>query len=320
MTLCGTVTISATGWIKENAGISAPEAKNDYTDGFLNFEEETENRSHILAELPENVAANADSDKMWYSSKFKVSFDNTKYSIADGKHVYVKISVADIIAKMEDSVKTKNLIINAYTVDGKTVDNKADGSVILDFTNAGEVYTIVVSASHDSAEEDYGIVSIEANSSNAGKTIKDVEGSVLAFGEGTGMNADFDNPEILSYQHKFSKLTASNGGVGKKEVVNANEYNEKNNYDTAKLSDIVSIDGNTIVIPKDAKFLAKVVEHNTVKVVKDKVTTEWLRIEKVTSNDKENTFTLTLNESVTGFVAEQSHLMFSGPKDYLFTP
>ncbi len=320
MTLCGTVTISATGWIKENAGISAPEAKNDYTDGFLNFEEETENRSHILAELPENVAVNADSDKMWYSSKFKVSFDNTKYSIADGKHVYVKISVADIIAKMEDSVKTKNLIINAYTVDGKTVDNKADGSVILDFTNAGEVYTIVVSASHDSAEEDYGIVSIEANSSNAGKTIKDVEGSVLAFGEGTGMNADFDNPEILSYQHKFSKLTASNGGVGKKEVVNANEYNEKNNYDTAKLSDIVSIEGNTIVIPKDAKFLAKVVEHNTVKVVKDKVTTEWLRIEKVTSNDKENTFTLTLNESVTGFVAEQSHLMFSGPKDYLFTP
>ena len=320
MTLCGTVTISATGWIKENAGISAPEAKNDYTDGFLNFEEETENRSHILAELPENVAVNADSDKMWYSSKFKVSFDNAKYSIADGKHVYVKISVADIIAKMEDSVKTKNLIINAYTVDGKIVDNKTDGSVILDFTNAGEVYTIVVSASHDSAEEDYGIVSIEANSSNAGKTIKDVEGSVLAFGEGTGMNADFDNPEILSYQHKFSKLTASNGGVGKKEVVNANEYNEKNNYDTAKLSDIVSIDGNTIVIPKDAKFLAKVVEHNTVKVVKDKVTTEWLRIEKVTSNDKENTFTLTLNESVTGFVAEQSHLMFSGPKDYLFTP
>lgn len=320
MTLCGTVTISADGWIKESAGISAPEVKNDYTDGFLNFEEETENRSHILAELPENVAVNADSDKMWYSSKYKVSFDNTKYSIADGKHVYVKISVADIIAKMEDSVKTKNLIINAYTVDGKTVDNKADGSVILDFTNAGEVYTIVVSASHDSAEEDYGIVSIEANSSNAGKTIKDVEGSVLAFGEGTGMNADFDNPEILSYQHKFSKLTASNGGVGKKEVVNANEYNEKNNYDTAKLSDIVSIDGNTIVIPKDAKFLAKVVEHNTVKVVKDKVTTEWLRIEKVTSNDKENTFTLTLNESVTGFVAEQSHLMFSGPKDYLFTP
>ena len=314
MTMCGSIAVSADGWIKENPGISASETKNDYKEGFLKFEEETENRSHILAELPENVAVNADSDTMWYSSKFKVSFDTVNYGIADGGYVYVRISTADIVAKMEGSVKMKNLIINAFTADGQTVDNEADGSVILGFSNAGEIYTIVVSASHDLSEEDYGIVSIEANSSNAGKTIKDIEGSVHAFGEGTGMNADFDNPEILNYNHKFSVVNDDN----KKEVKNANVFNEKNNFDTDNLSDIVSINGNTIVIPKNAKFLSKVIEHNTVKVVKGKVTTEWLRIEKVESND--NTLTLTLNGSVVDFIAEQSHLMFSGPKDYLFTP
>ena len=320
--LYGTINITASKWLKDDAdGQNTNGTATDPVEkkSFLTI---SESSRYLVEKSFVDDEANPgqkvlEKDNSYNSTSFTVKFNE---AVAENRFVYVKVDVAAIVAKMSDvddeSKKVKNLSLTVF--DGsKYLNPEADGSYILAFKGVKggtpiESYVITLVADHDDSVEDYGIVTIPAGEGDSGKTIEDIEGSVYAYGEGAGMDADFGNPEVLHYKHKYADVRGN--------VVQASKDDEKNSFDISKLPVVsrISDEGLTITITKSDLTPDDLVKKgNTVKIIQNEASSKWYRIEDVT--EKDGKLDILLNESIYGYEEEGCRLMFSGQKDYLFT-
>ena len=320
--LYGTINITASKWLKDDAdGQNTNGTATDPVEkkSFLTI---SESSRYLVEKSFVDDEANPgqkvlEKDNSYNSTSFTVKFNE---AVAENRFVYVKVDVAAIVAKMsevdDESKKVKNLSLTVF--DGsKYLNPEADGSYILAFKGVKggtpiESYVITLVADHDDSVEDYGIVTIPAGEGESGKTIEDIEGSVYAYGEGAGMDADFGNPEVLHYKHKYADDRGN--------VVQASKDDEKNSFDISKLPVVsrISDEGLTITITKSDLTPDDLVKKgNTVKIIQNEASSKWYRIEDVT--EKDGKLDILLNESIYGYEEEGCRLMFSGQKDYLFT-
>ena len=297
--------------LPEDAGLGSQNPSTQ--DCVLKFEAVDKNTpySHVLAEKfvktttevvnGETVDKDVDEDNTtWNSTTYSVKYNGP---IADGKSVFVKVYASQVVSE-KDKPKATQLGIWDGT---KFVD-----SIILEFNNENQKKrTLTIVAKSDKIEEEYGWTTIDEKSN----LISDVEGSVYAYGEGTSMTADFDNPEVLEYNHHFKDGES---------IVNASEHNEKNSYDVSGMGKVVKIDGKTVVF--DGSHASGLKKHDTIKIVMGDFESKWFRVEEINPSkdgvidtSKGGNVTLTLNDVVEGFDGSEVYVMFSGPKDYLFT-
>ena len=267
--------------------------------------------SHVLAEkftkttteVVDGKTVNKDVDEdntTWNSTTYSVNYDGP---IADGKTVYVKVYASEVVSEKDKPKGTQLGIWNGK----EFVD-----SIVLEFNNENQKkQTLTIVAKSDKIAEEYGWTTVDEKSN----LISDVEGSVYAYGEGTSMKADFDNPEVLEYNHHFKDGES---------IVSASEHNEKNSYDVSGMGKVVKIDGKTVVF--DGSHAGGLKKHDTIKIVMGDFESKWFRVEDINPNkegvidtSKGGNVTLTLNDVVEGFDGSDVYVMFSGPKDYLFT-
>ncbi len=283
--LHGNVSILSTKYarIEEKAGIGDHELKDD--DSVIEIEKTTP-MHQVLAEAIDDTQTDLN------STTFTVKYNG---SIEDGKTVYVKVSVSDFDPAL-DNEDTHLTIIGA---------EKTGSWIILKFTKQNLTADITIFAKHDDGEEEYGKVLVNKKPYR----IDEVDGNVNAYGQGTSVVADFDNPDLLKYKHKLT----NNGNVE-----SASRYNEKNSYDVNKMGKVSSFEvkdeKTTFVF--DGKNADKLVDGCTVKIIMGDVETEWLYVDL--ADKLHNSFTVL--SSVTDFDPANGdvYALFSDAKDYLF--
>lgn len=267
------------------------------------------------------------------------SFSSVEYTVSfrgnfDGRSsVKVRISVLDAVSSVNQD-GSYNLTKEMQFVDANgNVDPTTNGEYIeLTFTpeNANQAQTVRLRAKTDTVSEEYGFVTVHKTEKNL---IDDIDGAVYAFGMGQSVDLDTDNPSMLSYAHKVNEGSS---------YVEASTLNEKNDYASDKLFGFTSVTGKTLVITIESanSILTGLginlsdshsFEGKTIRLVasssngivvgegNDKKTyreSDWFKIVSCVANG--NQYTLTLNESVSVFDANNSNILFSGSKDYLF--
>jgi Ca2+-binding RTX toxin-like protein len=247
--------------------------------------------------------------------------------------VKVRISVLDAVSSVNQD-GTYNLTKEMQFVDANgNVDPTTNGEYIeLTFTpeNANQAQTVRLRAKTDTVSEEYGFVTVHKTEKNL---VDDIDGAVYAFGMGQSVELDTDNPSMLSYAHKVNEGSS---------YVEASTLNEKNDYASDKLFGFTSVTGKTLVITIESanSILTGLginlsdshsFEGKTIRLVasssngivvgegNDKKTyreSDWFKIVSCVANGSQ--YTLTLNESVSVFDANNSNVLFSGSKDYLF--
>jgi Ca2+-binding RTX toxin-like protein len=272
----------------------------------------------ILVEQNETrIAEGTDSD----------AYSNTTYVVklsaapTVNSAVYVCISPTKLIDKISSTTPEHQLEISCADT-ASVVSTEADGSLIVKFTQANwqSGLTINVHAKADGFDEDYGIVNVDKSE----KLIDEVDGALYAFGEGTSAeNVDADT-QMLSYQHHLT--------VGE-ELKEASVYNEKNEYDSNLLVSVDSLMEASLSIAMPAGATVSAYEGKTVRFVSTnangvacgtddngktiyKNQSDWFRIDKC--EIKGDKLVFTLNSAVDYFTKDNSSLLFSGNKDYLF--
>ncbi len=245
------------------------------------------------------------------TTKVKIKYKGDPTDFANDKSIFIKVYAEDVVSE-KDGSPDKQLYV--YQDDQDDKKNGYKNCEILEFNKDTLEHLITVYAKHDNVKEEYGYTTIPANFNN--QVISDIEGKVHAFGKGASMDSDFDNPEVLRYNHKFK----DNG-----KVVNASKYNEKNTYDVNKMCNVSSIDldrieeVSTIYFVYDATKASQLQEGGTVKIVKGNLETDWLYVKSI-SKDKKS---FTVKGLVEGFGINNLsnvYVLFSDPKNYLFTP
>ena len=267
------------------------------------------------------------------------SFSSVEYTVSfrgnfDGRSsVKVRISVLDAVSSVNQD-GSYNLTKEMQFVDANgNVDPTTNGEYIeLTFTpeNANQAQTVRLRAKTDTVSEEYGFVTVHKTEKNL---VDDIDGVVYAFGMGQSVELDTDNPSMLSYAHKVNEGSS---------YVEASTLNEKNDYASDKLFGFTSVTGKTLVITIESanSILTGLginlsdshsFEGKTIRLVasssngivvgegNDKKTyreSDWFKIVSCVANG--NQYTLTLNESVSVFDANNSNVLFSGSKDYLF--
>lgn len=247
--------------------------------------------------------------------------------------VKVRISVLDAVSSVNQD-GSYNLTKEMQFVDANgNVDPTTNGEYIeLTFTpeNANQAQTVRLRAKTDTVSEEYGFVTVHKTEKNL---VDDIDGAVYAFGMGQSIELDTDNPSMLSYAHKVNEGSS---------YVEASTLNEKNDYASDKLFGFTSVTGKTLVITIESanSILTGLginlsdshsFEGKTIRLVasssngivvgegNDKKTyreSDWFKIVSCVANG--NQYTLTLNETVSVFDANNSNVLFSGSKDYLF--
>ena len=261
-----------------------------------------------------------------YTVSFRGNFDGRS-------SVKVRISVLDAVSSVNQD-GTYNLTKEMQFVDANgNVDPATNGEYIeLTFTpeNPNQAQTVRLRAKTDTVSEEYGFVTVHKTEKNL---VDDIDGAVYAFGMGQSVELDTDNPSMLSYAHKVNEGSS---------YVEASTLNEKNDYASDKLFGFTSVTGKTLVITIESanSILTGLginlsdshsFEGKTIRLVasssngivvgegNDKKTyreSDWFKIVSCVANG--NQYTLTLNESVSVFDANNSNVLFSGSKDYLF--
>lgn len=267
------------------------------------------------------------------------SLSSVEYTVSfwgnfDGRSsVKVRISVLDAVSSVNQD-GTYNLTKEMQFVDANgNVDPATNGEYIeLAFTpeNPNQAQTVRLRAKTDTVSEEYGFVTVHKTEKNL---VDDIDGAVYAFGMGQSIELDTDNPSMLSYAHKVNEGSS---------YVEASTLNEKNDYAPDKLFGFTSVTGRTLVITVESanSILTGLginlsdshsFEGKTIRLVAnssngivvgegdDKKTyreSDWFKIVSCVANG--NQYTLTLNESVSVFDANNSNVLFSGSKDYLF--
>ena len=291
-TLHGTIEVEADARIADVLENRDTSTENKFNSD--KFEIESVSNDHVIAE---KVSA-AEAETNFNTTKFKLKYTGSADDFTDDKSVFVKIYAEDVVS-VKDATPSKQLRIYK-----DNESDQAENYLILEFNKDHLEYSITVYADNDNVNEEYGFTTIPANKDN--QVISDVEGNVYAYGEGASMEADFDDPAVLRYNHKFKE--------GSK-VVNASKFNEKNSFDTSKMGKVSSIDGKIIKFDgQNAKGLKK---GCTVKFIKDDLESDWFYVESY----DEKTHTFTVQAPVDGFDKGSGvYALFSEPKDYLFTP
>lgn len=261
-----------------------------------------------------------------YTVSFRGNFDGRS-------SVKVRISVLDAVSSVNQD-GTYNLTKEMQFVDANgNVDPTTNGEYIeLTFIpeNANQAQTVRLRAKTDTVSEEYGFVTVHKTEKNL---VDDIDGAVYAFGMGQSVELDTDNPSMLSYAHKVNEGSS---------YVEASTLNEKNDYASDKLFGFTSVTGKTLVITIESanSILTGLginlsdshsFEGKTIRLVasssngivvgegNDKKTyreSDWFKIVSCVANGSQ--YTLTLNESVSVFDANNSNVFFSGSKDYLF--
>ena len=261
-----------------------------------------------------------------YTVSFRGNFDGRS-------SVKVRISVLDAVSSVNQD-GTYNLTKEMQFVDANgNVDSTTNGEYIeLVFTpeNANQAQTVRLRAKTDTVSEEYGFVTVHKTEKNL---IDDIDGAVYAFGMGQSVELDTDNPSMLSYAHKVNEGSS---------YVEASTLNEKNDYASDKLFGFTSVTGKTLVITIESanSILTGLginlsdshsFEGKTIRLVAnssngivvgegdDKKTyreSDWFKIVSCVADGTQ--YTLTLNETVSVFDANNSNVLFSGSKDYLF--
>lgn len=291
-TLHGTIEVEADARIADVLENRDTSTENKFNSD--KFEIESVSNDHVIAE--KGSAAEAETN--FNTTKFKLKYTGSADDFTDDKSVFVKIYAEDVVS-VKDATPSKQLRIYK-----DNESDQAENYLILEFNKDHLEYSITVYADNDNVNEEYGFTTIPANKDN--QVISDVEGNIYAYGEGASMEADFDDPAVLRYNHKFKE--------GSK-VVNASKFNEKNSFDTSKMGKVSSIDGKIIKFDgQNAKGLKK---GCTVKFIKDDLESDWFYVESY----DEKTHTFTVRDPVEGFGKGSGvYALFSEPKDYLFTP
>ena len=307
VTLCGTISISSavTNWIDDDFK-KDPDPEKPNADASVPFLTIEENHSHVLAE--KTYTSQEEVDTVWNSSKYTVTLTNGA-NIGAGKHVYVKVYASEIMSKLENGKKARNLTIVTKTKDGTVIDSKTNGYVILDFESDMLSYEITVYASYDTDEEDYGVVTVPQQNGINGKTIDGIEGSVYVNGEGEAVNTDFGDPKVLKYNHKFK------GQSG--DIVKASTLNEKNSYALDDMDQVLSIDSSDLKkIVIEGKNTKGLKQNGTLKLIQGDYESDWFNIKEISPDGR----TLTLNVEVKGLDLKDGliYILFSDEKDYLF--
>ncbi|MBR6833190.1 MAG: calcium-binding protein [Fibrobacter sp.] len=261
-----------------------------------------------------------------YTVSFRGNFDGRS-------SVKVRISVLDAVSSVNQD-GTYNLTKEMQFVDANgNVDPATNGEYIeLTFTpeNPNQAQTVRLRAKTDTVSEEYGFVTVHKTEKNL---VDDIDGAVYAFGMGQSVELDTDNPSMLSYAHKVNEGSS---------YVEASTLNEKNDYASDKLFGFTSVTGKTLVITIESANSILMglginlsdshsFEGKTIRLVasssngivvgegNDKKTyreSDWFKIVSCVANGSQ--YTLTLNESVSVFDANNSNVLFSGSKDYLF--
>ena len=267
------------------------------------------------------------------------SLSSVEYTVSfwgnfDGRSsVKVRISVLDAVSSVNQD-GSYNLTKEMQFVDANgNVDPTTNGEYIeLTFTpeNGNQAQTVRLRAKTDTVSEEYGFVTVHKTEKNL---VDDIDGAVYAFGMGQSVELDTDNPSMLSYAHKVNEGSS---------YVEASTLNEKNDYASDKLFGFTSVTGKTLVITIESanSILTGLginlsdshsFEGKTIRLVasssngivvgegNDKKTyreSDWFKIVSCVANG--NQYTLTLNETVSVFDANNSNVLFSGSKDYLF--
>ena len=307
VTLCGTISISSavTNWIDDDFK-KDPDPEKPNADASVPFLTIEEDHSHVLAE--KTYTSQEEVDTVWNSSKYTVTLTNGA-NIGAGKHVYVKVYASEIMSKLENGKKARNLTIVTKTKDGTVIDSKTNGYVILDFESDMLSYEITVYASYDTDEEDYGVVTVPQQNGINGKTIDGIEGSVYVNGEGEAVNTDFGDPKVLKYNHKFK------GQSG--DIVKASTLNEKNSYALDDMDQVLSIDSSDLKkIVIEGKNTKGLKQNGTLKLIQGDYESDWFNIKEISPDG----YTLTLNVEVKGLDLKDGliYILFSDEKDYLF--